>query len=427
MTRATPARISAARDPPRPIAAAACSRSLSARRIRTPPQIRKLPGNQPLRIECRPILRTSYLSSELRALTSRRFSFQLIEQFFAMRPQCANHIVLHRAARRRIDHYRGRRVYGDRRTTTAVIRDRDIAQRPCELARRNTRGRHHPANRWSNANLSQDSGIGKGRSSCRVTFSRAPRRLRIRSQHSRDVFSSVRGHSAHVRARQFRKLSKNPRTRIDYCRRAIPPAACPRRLDLIPRSPRTQTAPRAAPGAVANRFTIADRSRLNHSLIFQKRVARANLQTINSRPRNARSRSRDSKTLVPDVDRSVKTTQRGRDIRSAHFCRRFDCPGVLGHLMLAAVRLRSRRIAIEGAALRGRSFHSQRTTRKFLAVHRSQRDCSLVLILHLDKAKPARAPVETVAHDLGSLDGADFGERLAQIAIAQRKTQIPYK
>jgi hypothetical protein len=95
--------------------------------------------------------------------------------------------------------------------------------------------------------------------------------------------------------------------------------------------------------------------------------------------------------------------------------------------MLAAVRLRSRRIPVERATLRGRRFYPQRTTRELLAIHRSQRDCSLVLILHLDKAEPTRAPVETIAHDLGSLYGADFGEGLAQIAIAQRKTQVPYK
>jgi hypothetical protein len=52
------------------------------------------------------MLRTTALSSELRPFTPRRFSFQLVEQFLAMRAQCANHIILDGAARRRIDYDR---------------------------------------------------------------------------------------------------------------------------------------------------------------------------------------------------------------------------------------------------------------------------------------------------------------------------------
>jgi len=54
------------------------------------------------------MLRTIDLSSELRPLTPRGFSFQLIEQFFAMRPQCASHVMLHSTAPRPIDHDRRR-------------------------------------------------------------------------------------------------------------------------------------------------------------------------------------------------------------------------------------------------------------------------------------------------------------------------------
>ena len=97
------------------------------------------------------------------------------------------------------------------------------------------------------------------------------------------------------------------------------------------------------------------------------------------------------------------------------------------HLMLAADRLRPRRITLERPALRSRRFYSQGTAREFLAVHCSYRDCGVVLILHFDEAKFARAAVKTVTHDLSPLYGPDFGECLAQIGVAQRKTQIANK
>src|ERR1700688_4108312 len=98
MMRATVTQTSAARDRPPPIAAAACFQSPSVRQSRTPLQIHKRPASPPLRIEFHPMLRTIDLSSELRALSPRGFSFQLIEEFFAMRPQCANHVMLYNAA-----------------------------------------------------------------------------------------------------------------------------------------------------------------------------------------------------------------------------------------------------------------------------------------------------------------------------------------
>jgi hypothetical protein len=86
--------------------------------------------------------------------------------------------------------------------------------------------------------------------------------------------------------------------------------------------------------------------------------------------------------------------------------------------------LRSRRVAVERPALRRRRFHSQGAACEFLAVHCSQRDCGVGLSLHFDEAEAARATVEPVAHDLGSIHSAYFGEGLAQITIAKRKTQI---
>jgi hypothetical protein len=97
------------------------------------------------------------------------------------------------------------------------------------------------------------------------------------------------------------------------------------------------------------------------------------------------------------------------------------------HLMPAAARLRPRRITVERPPLRSRRFYSQGAAREFLAVHCSHSDCGIVLILHFDEAKPAGAPVKAVTHDLSPLYGPDLGERLAQIGVAQRKTQIANK
>jgi hypothetical protein len=89
--------------------------------------------------------------------------------------------------------------------------------------------------------------------------------------------------------------------------------------------------------------------------------------------------------------------------------------------------LRSRGAAIERASLRGRRLHSQRSSRELLSIHRPQRDGGVIFIPHLDESETARAAVEAVAHYLGSLDAANLGERLAQIAVAQRETQIAYE
>jgi hypothetical protein len=91
---------------------------------------------------------------------------------------------------------------------------------------------------------------------------------------------------------------------------------------------------------------------------------------------------------------------------------------------LSVFLLRSCGVAVERATMRDRRFHSQRTPCEFFAVHCPQRDCGVVLSLHFDKAESARAPVEPVAHDLSPIYTAYLGKGLAQISIAQRKTQI---
>src|SRR5208337_1937904 len=65
------------------------------------------------------------------------------------------------------------------------------------------------------------------------------------------------------------------------------------------------------------------------------------------------------------------------------------------------VLLGSHGVTVEWPALRGRRLDSERTAREFFAVHRPQRDRSIVLVPHLNKSESARAPVETVAYDFG--------------------------
>ena len=147
---------------------------------------------------------------------------------------------------------------------------------------------------------------------------------------------------------------------------------------------------------------------LSRRTVFQKGGMRGKLPAMTAAIA-IRSRSRDRLSPTKPAIRSRWLSAR-IDFDPLISAGRVDCPGLPRHLMtrsdaaIEGFELGSRDVTFEWAALRGRGLDSQGTSCEFLAVHRPQRERGVVLIRHLDKSEPARAPVETVTHDLGSFD-----------------------
>src|SRR5579875_1102374 len=78
-------------------------------------------------------------------------------------------------------------------------------------------------------------------------------------------------------------------------------------------------------------------------------------------------------------------------------------------------------------AARSRNLDPHRAAHQFPAVEFFDGALAVAVINHFDESEAARAPVETVAHDFGALDRADFEEGLAKLLIRERKIQIADK